>query len=753
MIKRPLCAAALLWAALLWLLSWTGLPFFCFSPPELEIDVEESEVLVTGVLYKYDHYDEISYYFLKNADLYFDSEIYPIDNVRLSLKQENLKGCPFPGDVMGAKGQLQQIPLPGNPGQFNARAYHYARKVKWYQKGETGWVQEKGKEPILAFQERIKEWMGRGIEKAFGQQKGAILKAMILGEKGELRQEDRQMYQMLGISHILTISGLHLSVLGWGFFQLLGKCRLSVKVRVFLALGVMFFYGGLTGGGAAAMRAVVMFGTGTGALALARTYDFLSAISLAAILLLAENPLYLYDSSFLLSFGAILGLALVSPVLPLKKKKKEEPRPDRRVKRLLEKMGEGVKTGVFSGISVWAVLLPVTMYFFYEIPVLSLLSNLAVLPTAGVLLISGLLAGIGGIFLPGPVAQAAALPAKLILWGYELMGKTVGRLPFSLFITGQPKLWRCVLYYLCLGTALLLVKKKRARRWIPFLLGAGIAVLSCWGVKREIHTAFLDVGQGDCACVWETGSFCYLIDGGSSTVQEVGRYRILPFLKAMGIREVDGIFLSHMDEDHTNGVIQLLEMIKKGETVLKVRNLFLSRCRETGTEIRKLETLGREAGCQVIFLEKGGQVTEEKMTITCIAPEREDLDSNAGSQVLHVKTGTLDMLFTGDIEGQGEKGLTQRLKLKGEDYEILKVAHHGSKNSTSLEFLEAAKPSAAVISCGRDNLYGHPHRELLQRLKDKKIAVCTTWERGAVLLRWDGENAHMSFHCKEIMVK
>lgn len=754
MIKRPLCAAALFWAALLWLLFGTGLSFFSCRPPQLGADVEETEVLVTGVLYKQDHYDDISYFYLKNANLHFDSEIYPIDNVKLTLSQEDLKDSPFPGDVMAARGELQQIPLPGNPGQFNSRSYYYARKVKWYQKGSEGWVEEKGKEPVLAFQGRIKETLEKGIENAFGEEKGAIVKAMVVGEKKDLAEEDRLLYQMLGISHILAISGLHLSVLGWGLYRFLGKLRLPIKARFLCALAAMLFYGGLTGGGAAVMRAVVMFGAGAGALAAKRTYDFLSAVSLAAILLLAESPLYLYDSSFLLSFGAILGLALVAPALNPSEKTDDSSRQKNMAKSLWKKLIEGIRGGLLSGISVWAVLLPITMYFFYEIPVLGLLTNLAVLPTAGLLLTSGFLAGVGGIFLPALTVWSLALPARLILEMYDSMGKAVERLPFSLFITGQPRLWQCILYYVFLGLALLLRKKIGKRKiWILPVLGAGIFFLFFSPDRGKLQAAFLDVGQGDCACVWERGNLCYLIDGGSSTVHEVGKYRILPFLKAMGIREVDGIFLSHMDQDHTNGIVRLLEMIEKRETVLKVRRLFLSRSKETEEEVQQIANLGKKAGCQVIFIEKGSTIKAEGMEIICMAPEREDLESNAGSQVLHIKAGDLDMLFTGDTEGQGEEELTETLSREGQTYEILKVAHHGSKNSTSMKFLDAAGPSAAVISCGQNNFYGHPHKELLQRLEDKGIPVFSTKDGGAVLLRWDGENAYMSFHCKEIMVK
>src|SRR5699024_3297451 len=173
----------------------------------------------------------------------------------------------------------------------------------------------------------------------------------------------------------------------------------------------MGFYGELTGSGAAAVRAVIMFAVSIGALLLKRTYDFLSALSLSAILLLAESPLYLYDSSFLLSFGAVLGLAAVHPVLfpPGKKKYKTN---------LWGKVKKELDAGIFSSISVWSILLPISMYFFYELSVWGFLVNLLILPTVGVLLISGLAGGILGL-LPGLLlARAGALPGILILEFY-----------------------------------------------------------------------------------------------------------------------------------------------------------------------------------------------------------------------------------------------------------------------------------------------------------------------------------------------
>ena len=508
----------------------------------------------------------------------------------------------------------------------------------------------------------------------------------------------------------------------------------------------MIFYGELTGSQAAAVRAVLMFGVSVGAMLLKRTYDFLSALSLAAVFLLAESPLYLYDSSFLLSFGAVFGLAAVYPVLFPPERKKYR-------KNLRGKIQRELKNGIFSSLSVWSILLPVTMYFFYEISTWGFLVNLLILPTTGILLVSGLAGGILGLLpavLPG---KAGALPGIIFLELYLRGGEIIQELPASLWITGRPELWQCAVYYGMLAGTLWIKKirtdRKVSGKWTQMVqvivLGVGIVLLFIRFPEGELKVTFLDVGQGDCACIQKERESCYLIDGGSSSVSKAGQYRILPFLKEQGIRKVDGIFLSHMDEDHINGILELLEMTAKRETGLKIQRIFLSRSRETEETQQRIKEAGEKAGCEVLYIGRGDGIRDGKLEMTCLSPKNENMESNEGSQVIWAEMEEFSLLFTGDVEGRGEEELLALCRETNIQCDILKVAHHGSKNSTSEEFLDIVSPQAAVISCGRNNLYGHPHQELMERLKKKGIFVFETKNRGAISAVWKKEKIQVSF--------
>lgn len=764
MTKRPLCIAALVWAAVLWLLGTAGIPFLGFSPPRLPEKTEGSQVLVSGIVYRADSYTQSNYLYLKKTSLILNSEKYPIDNVKVKIRTENGKLLAEPGSKVLIKGALEEIPLPANPGQFHERNYNYARKVKWYLEGSELRVQEEKAEIFLFWQNWLKRKLEEGISRSIREEVRGIFLAMITGEKGELSQEQKSLFASIGGSHVLAISGLHLSVLGWGFYKVLRRLQIPVKVAGLASSGWIFFYGIMTGSSASAMRAAVMFGAAMGAVILGRTYDFLSSVALASILLLAESPLYLYDSSFLLSFGAVAGLGVIEPLLFSKtREKKERNGKDKVIKAL----GKGIR----SGISVWLATLPVVMYFFYEISVWGILVNLAVLPTVNVVLISGVLGCVLGM-LPGGwilIGKAAAMPGTLLVLGYLKAGELVRRIPVYMWITGRPELWKCGVYYLLLLAALLLkqghekterrkIWKQRFRKWIrawicPLFLILGVLVLSVRIPGYALRIVFLDVGQGDCACILTREGSCYLIDGGSSSLFSVGRYRILPFLKSQGVRKVDGIFVSHMDEDHVNGIREFLEMVQTGETAVKIGYLFLSECRETQDEIKNLEQVAQRVGCRTVYIRAGTEIKEKNLIFRCFSPKNNSMGSNEGSQVLGVSMGDFDALFTGDVEGEGEKHVQQALEVQKKSWEILKIAHHGSRNSTSRDFLEMLCPDIGIISCGKDNRYGHPHGELLERLKYKKIPTVQTWQTGAVTADWDGKSTKVSFQYKQIMLE
>lgn len=598
-IKRPLCAAALIWAAVLWLLGQAGVMILGFAQPGLPEGVDKENILITGIIYKKDEYPFQSNLYLKHTNLILNSKKYSIDDVKVNIENSKIQSKNVVGSKAAVYGVLEDIPLPSNPGQFSERKYYYARKIKWYLNASRIQILKEKQDKILGIQEFIKNKMRQGISASAPEKEAGILEAMLLGEKKNIEETDKILFQNMGISHILAISGIHISVLGWGFFKVLRKLHVPVKVAGVISAAGIFFYGGMTGSSAATIRAEIMFAVSLGAMAAKRTFDFLSAVSLAAILILAENPLYLYDSGFVLSFGAVLGLGVVYPGLFSVKKGNKEDRITGKIKKIFIK-------GLCSGISVWLALFPVIIYFFFEVPVWGILVNLIVLPVSGLLLISGILGCFLGMF-PFPAAgQTAVFPAVMILKIFRITGEIIQGLPVSVWITGQPAVWKCGIYYVALAAALW-IKREGKGMWVwrGFCLAFGFAVLLGKIPDGEMRLTFLDVGQGDCACIQTQTGNCYLIDGGSSDVSKTGKYRILPFLKAEGIEEIEGVFLSHMDEDHVNGIRELLQMIGEKQTGIKIHRLFLSVCRETEKERKKWKKWGKRQDVKLCMWKKG----------------------------------------------------------------------------------------------------------------------------------------------------
>ncbi len=208
MTKRPLCIAALVWAALLWLLGAAGVPFLGFSPPQLSQEAQGKLVLVSGIVYRADSYPQSNYLYLKKANLILNSEKYPIDNVRAKLKTQSKERLAEPGSEILIRGVLEEIPLPANPGQFHERNYQYARKVKWYLEGADLQVVQEKADRLLFWQEQVKEKMRQGISRSIPQSVQGIFLAMLTGEKGELGQEEKSLFTAIGGSHILAISGV-----------------------------------------------------------------------------------------------------------------------------------------------------------------------------------------------------------------------------------------------------------------------------------------------------------------------------------------------------------------------------------------------------------------------------------------------------------------------------------------------------------------------------------------------------------------
>ncbi|MEE1085596.1 MAG: ComEC/Rec2 family competence protein [Schaedlerella sp.] len=262
------------------------------------------------------------------------------------------------------------------------------------------------------------------------------------------------------------------------------------------------------------------------------------------------------------------------------------------------------------------------------------------------------------------------------------------------------------------------------------------AVINTRGNHNELKITMLDVGQGDGIHIRTPSGMQILIDGGSSDVSEVGKYRIEPYLESQGVTELDYVFISHGDLDHTSGIQEMLLNQKFG---IRIHTLILPSENVLDESLLEVGRFAEQYGTRVAAIGAGEKIIDGEMVITCIAPSEsyEGAIGNASSMVLDLRYKGFDMLFTGDLENEGEDAVVKSGVLR--DYDILKVGHHGSKNSTSEEFLEQVRPEVALISAGKENRYGHPSKETLERLKNIGCEVYSTQECGAIIINTDGE--------------
>lgn len=632
------------------------------------------------------------------------------------------------GNRIRVRGELSPFEKAGNPGQFDVWEYYRSKGVTYQLWGDDWeWV-SRDVELLREFLAQVRLQSMENLRQAAEGEDLGVLAAVFLGDTSELPEETRALYQAGGISHILAVSGLHVSLLGMSLFRLLCRLPLPRRLPEVLSGLVMAGYVVVTGASVSSRRALILFLAMLLARSLGRSYDMLSALGLAGILILASQPLELFTASFQLSFGSVAALGLLMPELT------EWLKPKRNWEKALAS-------------SLCAVMgtLPLGAWHFYQVSLSGIWLNPLVLPLASLLLLSATLAAVLTGLSPA-LGSFFAGTGHYILKLYRFLCETGG---FSITV-GKPAGWELALYY---GALALLVlgarcwrkrreteaeerkdREGRKNRPVRFLAGRWVVLMICVAVgflsqfplpARNLTVVSLDVGQGDCTFFKLPGGEAWLVDGGSSDVEQVGKWRILPFLQWEGIRRLEGVVLSHSDADHVNGILELLE----GD-LIPVGCLILPRATASQEGWEALRQAAERRNTPVYTMEAGEAFVRGEVTFTCLYPQAvaEGEDANSHSLTLLVEWGAFSGLFPGDL------GTEQELRFQEQwrPVSLLKVGHHGSRNSSGTAFLEALTPRAVVISCGAGNSYGHPHLETLARLEEAGSRVYRTDRQGAV---------------------
>ena len=579
-----------------------------------------------------------------------------------------------------------------------------------------------------------------------------LLSGVIFPVERTVSADIKELYQAAGISHVLVISGLHISLLALAVAGILRRLGFPMPVWVILSVGVLAGYGILIGQPTTAVRALLMFFVLQGARLLGRSYDLLSALAFAGILMLLDNPDLILDGGCRLSFCAVIGVGWYVS----EKNKIFRSIGEKEKRKNRGKGGKGSSAGAMlenirAGWYLWLFTLPVMLDTFYQVSVVGLLWNLVAIPLLPVIIASGGL----GVVLAGWnifLGSLAGSPAYGMLQLYQEIGNISEKLPVGMWTPGQPSKPVIAGYYLVIFLLVLVEKQliKREKRWKIFpgmelcsMLLLLLLMAHPWQQREKI--TFLDVGQGD-ASLLQSGGQTLLLDGGSTSQKNVGTYVILPYIKQQGISCLEAVVLTHTDQDHINGVTEVLEEGKKGW--LTVKNLMYPYWMEGTEQGKQLKKLAEEAGASCRKIRAGDRLTIGKAEAVVLYPKEQEKieEPNAGSLVLFWKWEGVQAMFTGDLPEEKERELLQNLPA----CEILQVGHHGSATSTCREFLEQVQPSLAVISCAMKNRYGHPSPDTVDRLKKTGCEIRYTMKSGAITIRKRGREVLVTEYLEHV---
>ncbi len=672
-----------------------------------------SDVLITGCRNTAENKNE-------NTDKISCSKILVYDKKNASLFSD-LKL----GNSITLKGTVCSFSLPGNPGQFNEFEYYRQQNINYKMFPERMLYKNHHVDRYRQYLYECREQLCNTVRQCMPAKEAGIINAVLFGDKSELPEDIKLLYQRNGIAHLLAISGLHVTILAGSIFWLLRKYIMKMQSAALVTIIFLITYGELTGFSIATSRAVVMMICLLCAKILGKSYDMLSAMALSAIIILLQKPYALMNNGFLLSYGTVLGIYLLTPVLTdIFQINVVEERYGKKIAELLKSLS--------ASMGATLMTLPAIMYTYYEIPSYSVLLNLVILPFLSFVVGLGMASAVVGCFFHW-IGKFLLGTVHFILQYYELVCCTVSNFPAAVLITGQPGRYQIGIYYLIIiiwvyrysGNASFLRK-------IPSMLLLLILLLVLFIPKanREFELTMLDVGQGD-GIFLQSGKFTMLMDGGSSSEKQVGKYRIIPYLKYRGISHVDIVAISHPDSDHTSGLLELLE--NEDSYGISVGKVLLPERPEPDEEYLLLEKKIRKAGMEILKVKAGDYFSCGDMKFCCYYPYGDTVAESANdySMVLRAECGKFSALLTGDLGEEGEKKMIEGLGSLPQT-DILKVGHHGSKTSTSEELLNHLKPRIALISAGKENRYGHPSREVTERLKTKGISTYVTIRSGAV---------------------
>lgn len=661
------------------------------------------------------------------------------DRVRFRLRSPDggavevlAQRAPWPlglGDEVLLRAALRQPPGARNPGGRDVRARLAASGIMYQALATTPAVRTR---PARApsWLERGRERLAEAAARALPAREAGVVRAIGAGDRGGLDPETSASFARSGLAHVLAVSGMHLVLVAFGLERLLRALLLRVdalasradprRVAAAVAVPATLVYAVATGAGPPVLRAAVAAAVVLAGTALDREPDGANTLALAALVLLAADPGGALDVSLQLSFAAVGGLvAWAGPMrraLPLAR-----PPPGGWRARLLEPLVAGACASAAASLAA----APVLAFHFRQLPTLGLLANVAAVPIGSALTIAATLAAVAAA--AAPALGAALLVAARPLASALLAVSDAAAAPRLATIgVGTPGLAGVAGFYVA---AFLAMRARGGRRLLAWGVAAACLVApahlraTAASARGGLELLFISVGQGDAALLRLPDGSAVLVDAGGAPDggADPGARDVVPLLRDLGVRRLAAAFVSHPHPDHVLGLAAVAE-------AFPIDVVFSNGAPGEGEAARVLDALAP------IALAPGDGWARAGVRFDVLGGTRDRLGENDASLVLRVSYGDTALLFTGDVEAQGEAAAVAR---GGLDADVVKVPHHGSRTSSSEAFTRAVHPELAIVSVGRDNRFGFPHPEAVARWRATGATVLRT-DEGAIRLLSDG---------------
>lgn len=655
------------------------------------------------------------------------------ENEKEELKKQNVFHV-----VCRVTGKLEKPPPAKNVNGFDYRQYLNRKEIYWELKVNQFPLAActEANPNLLVMLKSLRFYGIQYLDDNFPAKIAAMASALIYGDRSGMEPELLEDYQKSGIIHLLSISGLHVSLFIAAFYYLglrAGVPREWMTRIVYILLPV---YAILTGGSPSVVRSVLMIflvlltekGGNT-----VKLFP-VDAICLAFIFYLFADPMILYDVGFQLSFSVSAAIILSSPVI-------------------FKRYHTGTFRMIVTSITAQVSAFPILLFHFYGLSFISIAANLVFIPLYSFVLLPGVYLLVGIHLLVGSVPDPILNFFIFLLDGSSWLAKITANLSFFQLSPGRPHWSALVLYIIDVIAIFVFWEKKhtKSNRWILF--GLTVFLLSFQVVVNKINpvgeVTLIDVGQGESIFIhlpFNKGN--YLIDtGGTISFNkqgwekrkndfEVGKNIVVPYLKGKGITTIDKLILTHADTDHIGGALAVIK-------TLTVKEIIIPAVKEiTDNEAGILQEAARKK-VTIIQAAEGDYWKSGDSEFRVLSPPNDFAgERNRGSLTILAGVGGLSWFFGGDLDRIGEEGIVRRypnLKI-----DILKVGHHGSNTSSSPIFLQHYRPKISLISVGEKNRFGHPNNQVIERLGDINSGIYRTDKQGAITYRFFGREGTFS---------